>query len=95
MLWRGVRPGRPGQSLKARAVHTPGVPVLAVGAEAARIVIVPLALGELFVLLFICGGNHMEPNDRCTHGLAKHMLCSGFEKERKISKLRLAAPKIL
>ena len=90
MLGWGIQPGRPGQSLRPRAGHAPVIHMLAVGAEAARVVIVPLALGQLFILLFIGCGNHMEPNDGCPHGLAKHMLCSGFEEEWKVSKKRLA-----
>lgn len=86
MLGQGVRPGHPRQSLRPCTVHTPVIHMLAVGAEAARVVIVPLALGQLFVLLFIGCGNHVEPNDGGPHGLAKHMLCSGFEKEWKLSK---------
>lgn len=75
VLGWGIQPGRPGQSLRPRAGHAPVIHMLAVGAEAARVVIVPLTLGQLFVLLFIGCGNHMEPNDGCPHGLAKHMLC--------------------
>ena len=95
MLRWGVQPGRPGQGLWPRAGHTPVIHMLAVRAEAARVVIVPLALGQLFILLFIGCGNHVEPNDGCPHGLAKHVLCSGFEEEWKVSKKRLADSKVL
>ena len=59
---------------------------MAVRAEAARGIVVLLSLGELFILLLVRCRDHVEPNDTRTHGLAEHMLCSGFDKEGEISK---------
>lgn len=78
----GDSAGTPWAEPVALCWYAPVIHMLAVARGwAARVVIVPLTLGQLFVLLFIGCGNHMEPNDGCPHGLAKHMLCSGFEEE--------------
>lgn len=77
--------GCSGQRLRRIVGHTPVGHTVAVGAEAARGIVVHLSLGELFILLLVRCRDHVEPNDSRTHGLAEHMLCSGCDKEWKIS----------